>query len=359
MDSPVFNRSRSNSRDSSSRSRSPSPDSNKRLSFGAHDPSQRQLAESLQKRFGQIKTEAGKQKHHPVYKNSKEEIVDIDSWAMDKGSFLFFKNFGNDHKADEIHLLLEESVKNWNCKGSIIEDVMPILDAYLSGLEELSPSDIQLIDYLSALQSNIKDLRVNDLDEQCTTQLELTSGKTLKGVKEFKVALTLDWKIILEESRKQMQMHVNGKIANPPDKDVVTKIVDAAIKKIASTDEAKRDLATVDQHKKVPPQKIQEHKLYKTNTTTEEGLRRLYAFGFLAEPGKHDKTEALNFGLGKKATDKFFLTNTTPKFEETKATGEKEMKQPNFEFSKNHIRFIIFLEWKAISELLNLTTIFK
>ncbi|GAB3013276.1 hypothetical protein [Spirosoma pulveris] len=303
-------------------------------SFESVNPQQRSIVKQQRRlRYDKISffnEVTAQQAHHPNYTNHEGKAISPDDWLFDtKNKYDFFKQFTENRDNLAFKAKLKIVISGWNCSGSIIDSLIELFKEYYDESDELSENDKKIIENLAVLKSNIA-LRVRDLSTQCLTKLKIKN----KTGKNINIDLALDWGDILKQTRFLMKGQLVNDVCNPQtlDKETSIKIVNQAI-----------DLMAMD--------KIIEEKHSKTAVSLQE----LYSYGYLKR--NPHKVGELEFKMT--GNNKFKLFNTSPTFTKKDAGGKLVEVTPEFNFSKGHIRHIILLEWKAVSELLGLAKAYE
>lgn len=251
--------------------------------------------------------EQGVQQHHPNYffkfGAGEREKYDLDPWITKKGAMnadAFLQEQANTPQ-DVLQL-----IQNWNGTGSVVDELINTLLAN-NPVNDWQNADIKdnvaqgaggqaMVKHLLAMKSNIA-LRVADIDNNCPTRVAIHEVRKTPSVNK-KTNLAINWTSILANARLLLQQELAAGHQVPDNKDLV-RLVDQAI--AASAD---------------------------------AGIVRLHQTGLLKDDGGQQK-------FSKKAVVDRIATTATLKNDKI-----------SFNFGINHLRFILYLEWRAISELM-------
>jgi hypothetical protein len=250
----------------------------------------------------------GQEKHHPMYffnlPGKKEpEPYDLDLWVTKK-----YKNSPTEaYKNKNLNPTIDEIVNNWDCSISIIHGLIDNLlaaekveDWKLSKIrsEVFGQEGSEIVKHFLSLKENIM-RRESDIPQNCPTSVKIKSTNKLKKNKPTEENQNLGWNIILRETRELLKVHLINHEKPPEDKNTIT-LVDEAIK-----------------------------------LTSETGFKKLRDNGHFNE-----KLEFSTTGYSNNNLDTHDVSWMNKKLK--------------FNFAINHLRFIIYMEWRAVYELLNM-----
>jgi predicted GNAT family acetyltransferase len=246
--------------------------------------------------------------HHPTYQfdfgTGEKESFDLDPWNAGKtganintGPLLTV--------LPELKAKVEECVGRWNFQRSIIDDLVDVLIAH-SPVNVWSAADIpevlaaektrRTVMHLLALKASINQ-RVNDIPNNMPTKIK--SAFTKKGPARSPETVTINWSPTLAVCREKLKTKlISGEKC--PDSQQGVKFVTEVV-----------------------------------GASTEVGLSTLRKYGILDDKGRY------------KAAGNFR--------DVVAVTVNAKIEQPQdveFNFGLNHLRFILFMEWRVVSELL-------
>jgi hypothetical protein len=248
----------------------------------------------------------------------ESESYELDPWISSKAAPIDLTAFPADPRP---RILV--CVQGWQFNRSIIDDLVdvllatkPVLSWNQAEIQEALADDARnrrVVKHLLSLKASVNQ-RVADIPRNMPTKIQLKFQG--KGKAKAPETITINWMTVLAEGRRRVKDMLLQGTACPkprqgkPPAEGVTIVTDALL------------------------------------AVNDPGLAALKKYGILLE-GEYQSPGYYKEGL------KYTVSATVLEPGPIKKEGGKTVK-PDFSFGLNHLRFILYLEWRAVSELLNL-----
>jgi hypothetical protein len=309
------------------------------------------------------------QKHHPKYSVAKDGgdpvSYDLDQWIRKKhplparGAYVAAKK-------DRVASIVTQAVKGWDGSASIIGPIAELL----VGASNADPWNETTVDdeiagdaggwdlakHLLVLKGNIA-LREKDIDANVPSRIKIAYKKKVGKDREGTETLVIDWRAVLAQARRGLRDELMQNPSKaPPEKNAV-RLLDNAIAARTKHDAA---LSTLHQIKAFVVTGSGQVRF--KGSSTADRVAYTTTFDFVLPP--EAEGEEAEEEVPVEETDAPSVKGKEPA-KETKrapvkaaASGKKKLaakddkEEASFNFGMNHLRFIIYLEWRALVELL-------
>ena len=256
--------------------------------------------------------------HHPLYYfqlgTGEKESYDLDLWTTKKTSKPLNPSALKQLDFD-LKTIVDTSVAKWNTNNSIVDELLEgVLGSPVQKWESsaFDPRVAQneearrVVEHLLAVKASIAQ-REGDLTTQLPQTITLNFTAKMKPIQPQ--AISLNWLTTLKSARELLKAQLKQGTAVPARKEDITLATDAILAK------------------------------------SDPGIGELLKYGYLDKKGKTVvnptyKPTAVKYAVTSK------IEPATFKSESGKETDVE------FNFGVNHLRFILYLEWRTVTELL-------
>jgi hypothetical protein len=209
-----------------------------------------------------------------------------------------------------------------------------------------------LVQHLLVLKRNIA-MREGDIDANVPSKITLAYSRKIGNDKKGSESIVIDWLAVLERARLKLRdVLLAAQPAKPPEKNKV-RLIDDAIKHLWTTDKSLKRMmdvkALIDQGGQV--------RFKGTSTVAKTDWKTTFeVIPNALETTDEDAGEPLPSEAQATSTPKATAKKKPAgKGKKGASDGDEEL-QASFNFGMGHLRFIVYLEWRAVSELLDFAT---